>query len=192
MIIVPPLPLWWFDTLRCLVLSLGEGNEPAAKWSSGAFVKAGIMYRKSPINRSEIYLSVLPLFASGRVRLIDNPKLVTQFVGLERRTFPTGRDRVDHGTGGHDDLCNAAAGALDLASRTSRQEIKMVGASWWSKNTGWVEPSGAAKIDTSVPGGPSYRTQPTMQEMRAPEHTTDGRWRRYTTTAPYDRWSNRG
>jgi hypothetical protein len=31
---------------------------------------------------------------------------------LERRTSPIGKDRVDHGPGGHDDLCNSAAGAL--------------------------------------------------------------------------------
>jgi hypothetical protein len=174
-----------FKAYRC---TLAIGDAYAAKWSSGAFVKAGVMYRKSPINRSEIYLNVLPLFASGRVRLLDHPKLITQFVSLERRTFPTGRDRVDHAPGGHDDLCNSCAGALDLASRVPVQKIPMVGVSWWSKNTGWVEPGGG--IDTSVPGSPSYRVQPTMQEMRAPDHVTDGRWRQHTTT--WDRWKNYG
>lgn len=57
----------------------------------------------------------LPLFTSGRVRLIDDKKLVTQFSSLERRTSSVGRDRVDHGRDGHDDHCNAAAGALTLA-----------------------------------------------------------------------------
>jgi hypothetical protein len=35
---------------------------------------------------------------------------------LERRTFPSGQDKVNHPPGGHDDCCNAAAGALVLAS----------------------------------------------------------------------------
>jgi hypothetical protein len=62
-------------------------------------------------------LDCLPLFASGRARLIDNARLVGQFAALERRTFSTGKDRVDHGRAGRDDCCNAAAGALVLASR---------------------------------------------------------------------------
>ena len=50
------------------------------------------------------------------MRLIDSSRLVAQFAGLERRTFPTGKDRVDHGRSGRDDLCNACAGALVLAA----------------------------------------------------------------------------
>jgi hypothetical protein len=38
---------------------------------------------------------VLPKFTSGRVRILDNPRLVTQFAALERRTSPIGKDRVD-------------------------------------------------------------------------------------------------
>jgi hypothetical protein len=54
-------------------------------------------------------VDVLPKFTSGRVRILDDPRLVTQFAALERRTSPIGKDRVDHGPGGHDDLCNSAA-----------------------------------------------------------------------------------
>jgi hypothetical protein len=43
-----------------------------------------------------------------------------QFSSLERRTSSVGRDRVDHGRDGHDDLCNAAAGALTLAGGSGR------------------------------------------------------------------------
>jgi len=59
---------------------------------------------------------VLPLFTSGRARLVDSRKLVTQFATLERRTSAGGRDSVDHGRNSHDDLCNAVAGALTLLS----------------------------------------------------------------------------
>ncbi|MBI4828311.1 MAG: hypothetical protein HY804_05795, partial [Nitrospinae bacterium] len=39
---------------------------------------------------------------------------------LERRASPGGRDKVDHPPRGHDDLANAACGALWLASRSAR------------------------------------------------------------------------
>ena len=80
-----------------------------------AFARNGIKLEHSERDRSQIYLDALPLFSSGRVKLIDNSKLAAQFFSLERRTFPNGKDRVDHGVGGHDDLANAAAGALVLA-----------------------------------------------------------------------------
>jgi hypothetical protein len=42
-------------------------------------------------------------------------------VGLERRVSPAGRDRIDHGPHGHDDLCNVTCGALVLAAQTPQQ-----------------------------------------------------------------------
>ncbi len=102
------------------------GDAYAAKWVSEAFARIGITYRKSDADRSAVYLDVLPLFTSGRARLIDNPRLVAQFAALERRTFSTGRDRVDHGRNGHDDLANAAAGALTLAARRRHFEPVIV------------------------------------------------------------------
>jgi hypothetical protein len=64
-------------------------------------------------------LEVLPLFSSGRVRLLDDRRLIMQFAGLERRAFASGKEKVDHGSGGHDDCCNAASGALVMASGKS-------------------------------------------------------------------------
>ncbi len=37
-----------------------------------------------------------------------------QLVGLERTTRGGGKDKVDHARGAHDDVANAAAGALVL------------------------------------------------------------------------------
>jgi hypothetical protein len=88
------------------------GDRYAAQWVVDAFAKCGIQYRHSDRDRSAIYLDALPLFTSGRARLLDNRRLVAQFASLERRTSPIGKDRVDHGPSGHDDLCNSAAGAL--------------------------------------------------------------------------------
>ena len=73
-------------------------------------------YKHSERDRSAIYSDALPLFTSGRARLLDNPKLVMQIANLERRTASGGRDRIDHPERGHDDLSNSACGALALLS----------------------------------------------------------------------------
>lgn len=87
----------------------------AAQWVVSAFARSGITLSHSERDRSAIYMDVLPLFTAGKAQLIDNPRLAQQFYSLERRTFPTGKDRVDHGPGAHDDCCNSAAGALVAA-----------------------------------------------------------------------------
>jgi len=102
--------------LKSYRLTQVTGDSYGAEWVVEAFAKVGIKYEKSERDRSAIYLDTLPLFTAGRARLIDNARLVSQFAALERRTFSTGRDRVDHGPSGRDDVCNSAAGALVLAA----------------------------------------------------------------------------
>ena len=99
------------------------GDHYAARWTVEAFAKVGVEYRPSERDRSAIYLDALPLFSAGRVRLIDNARLVSQFAALERRTFSTGRDRVDHAPHGADDACNSAAGALVIAAQRPLQAV---------------------------------------------------------------------
>jgi hypothetical protein len=53
---------------------------------------------------------------SGRVELLDLPKLAAQLCNLESRTARSGKNSIDHAPGAHDDLANAAAGALLAAS----------------------------------------------------------------------------
>lgn len=97
------------------------GDRYAAQWVVTAFAKHGIRYIASDLDRSEVYLGFLPLITAGQARLIDHPRSIAQFAALERRTFPTGKDRVDHGKSGHDDVANSIAGALVLAaSRKAR------------------------------------------------------------------------
>jgi hypothetical protein len=67
--------------------------------------------------KSAIYLEVLPRLNSGKLQVLDHPKLIGQWTGLERRTARSGRDSVDHAPGGHDDLVNSACGALWLAGK---------------------------------------------------------------------------
>jgi hypothetical protein len=89
-----------------------RGDRYAAEWVTEAFKKAGIEYRPADLSKSEIYRDFLPRLNSGEVDLLDNPRLISQLLGLERRTTRGGRDSIDHPPGGKDDLINASCGAL--------------------------------------------------------------------------------
>jgi hypothetical protein len=92
------------------------GDRYAAGWVPQEFKRHGIEYRHSLLDRSAIYLATLPLLNSGRAQLLDNTRLVNQLAGLQRRTSSSGRQTVDHARSAVDDLANAAAGSLQLAS----------------------------------------------------------------------------
>ena len=79
------------------------------------FTQRGVEYRVSERSKSELYRELLPLLNSKRVELLDLPRLAAQLGGLERRTARGGRDSIDHPPNAHDDLINAAAGALVIA-----------------------------------------------------------------------------
>src|SRR5262245_27772761 len=64
---------------------------------------------------------------SGRVELLDLPKLISQLASLERRTSRAGRDQIDHPRGQHDDIANAAAGALELANGHKKTQPTIIG-----------------------------------------------------------------
>jgi hypothetical protein len=108
------------STLKSYNLHKTVGDKYAANWVVDAFKQCGISYEHSERDRSKIYLDTLPLFTAGRVHLLDNKRLIHQFASLERTAGALGKDRVDHGRGGHDDLCNAAAGAFVLAAAAPR------------------------------------------------------------------------
>ena len=91
------------------------GDKYSGQFVQELFRNAGVAYNESKRTKSEIYLDLLPALNSGRIALLDDPKLVAQLVGLERRTGQN-KDTIDHGPGGHDDVINAAAGALTLAA----------------------------------------------------------------------------
>jgi hypothetical protein len=76
------------------------------------FRHQGIGYKASDKTKSDLYLEVLPMLNSNQVELLDNQRLVNQFAALERRVARGGKSSVDHSPGAHDDVANAAAGAL--------------------------------------------------------------------------------
>jgi hypothetical protein len=112
-------------TLKSYGISSTVSDRYAAQWVVAAFGRNDIKLEHSERDRSAIYLDALPLFSSGRVRLLDNGRLVAQFCQLERRVFSNGRDRIDHGRHGHDDCCNAAAGAMVLATEKSGYDTSL-------------------------------------------------------------------
>jgi hypothetical protein len=85
-------------------------------WVDAAFREHGITCTASDQNRSELYLELLPAVNSGQVELLDNERLVNQLCALERRVARSGKDSINHPDGGHDDVINAASGALVLAA----------------------------------------------------------------------------
>jgi hypothetical protein len=104
-------------TLRVYGCTRVTGDRYGGGWPPERFTTRGIQYVVGDRTKSDFYHDLLPLVNAGRVELLDHPQLLTQCLTLERRVGQSGRDRVEHRPGGHDDLANAAAGALVLATR---------------------------------------------------------------------------
>ena len=86
----------------------------------------GVDYQPATKAKTDIYLNLLPLNNSGRVELLDDPRLTSQLCALERRTARGGRDSIDHSPGAHDDVINAAAGAIVMAAPRTAQQVPIV------------------------------------------------------------------
>jgi hypothetical protein len=107
--------------LKQFGLSTVTGDQYAAEWPIGSFQQHNITYKKSALNRSQIYSSFEPLLNSGKVELLDSPKLLQQLIGLVRKG-----ERIDHASGDHDDLANSCCGALTLVTQQAQAQAYMV------------------------------------------------------------------
>jgi hypothetical protein len=110
-------------TLRQYRVTTVHGDRYAGEWPRERFDKRGITYRPSERTKSEIYQAFAPLVNGGRCELLDHAVLARQLQGLERKTSRAGKDSIDHGPRGRDDIANAAAGALVLAAGQARNTI---------------------------------------------------------------------
>lgn len=99
------------DVLRLYRCHQVTGDRYAGEWPRDAFRRLDITYEVSDRNRSELYGNLEPLINAGSVELLDHPKVFQQFIGLVLKG-----SKIDHPANEHDDHCNAAAGALVLAS----------------------------------------------------------------------------
>jgi len=106
--------------LKSYRLTSLTGDRYGGEFPRELFRKHGIIYECAEKPKSDLYRDLLPLLNAGRIVLPRSERLVAQLVGLERRTARSGKDSIDHGPGGHDDLCNAVAGAAALAIDTTR------------------------------------------------------------------------
>ena len=71
----------------------------------------------SDLVKTDLYRELLPSINSARIELLDHSRMVSQMLGLERRTARGGRDSIDHGPQGHDDLANVVAGVNYLVEK---------------------------------------------------------------------------
>ncbi|HYN08040.1 MAG TPA: hypothetical protein VES67_11670 [Vicinamibacterales bacterium] len=109
-----------------------EGDKYAPGFVSEGFRSNGIDYRHSERDRSQIYLDFLPLVNAGQVVLLQDGELLRELRGLERRRGASGRDRVDHRPGAHDDRAVCAAGVLTRATMPAQNVLASlkVGGEW--------------------------------------------------------------
>ena len=76
------------------------------------FREYGITYEPAAKPKSDLYRVMLPAINSRQVDLFDDPRIIAQIAGLERRTARGGRDSIDHAPGAPDYVANAVAGLI--------------------------------------------------------------------------------
>lgn len=96
-------------------VSVVVGDRYGGEWPREQFRNRGIEYSVAELDRSALYLELLPRVNAGTIELPDDSTLLRELRGLERRRGTAGRDRVDHRPGQHDDRANAVAGVTHLA-----------------------------------------------------------------------------
>ena len=114
--------------LRHYRVTTASADRYGAEWVRTAFRRHGIELRPAAKPKGELYLDMLAPLNSGMVSLLDSERLVAQLCALERRTARGARDTVDHPPGAHDDLANAAAGAVFLAVARKEHKPRLPGA----------------------------------------------------------------
>jgi hypothetical protein len=107
--------------LRSYGISRIRGDRWGGEFVQEQFRRHGITYEPADRSRSELYSELLPLINSRRASLLDDKRLISQLIGLERRTSRGGKDSIDHAPGGHDDVANAVAGAIVAATARDRR-----------------------------------------------------------------------
>jgi hypothetical protein len=138
------------QSYRCATV---VGDRYGSGWVRERFRAEGLRYVEPELKRpndpeatryldkSLAYLELEPLFAQGRIDLIDHPQLGRELKCLERRPRAGGRALVDHPSGSHDDHANAVALATVLAMRQRRP----LPAGFWEKPV----------ITDLIPGAPA-------------------------------------
>jgi len=112
------------ELLRHYRVTRVVGDRFAGEWPREALRAHHVRYDVSELDRSALYLGLLPLVNAGQVEIPDDRELLRELRGLERRRGPSGRDRVDHRAGGFDDRANALAGLCSLLLPRVREKVQ--------------------------------------------------------------------
>ena len=105
------------EILKAYWINEVTGDHYGGVWPQERFWKRGIAYEVSKDDKSRLFLHFAAMANARRASLPDHARLRAQLLSLERRTWGSGRETVDHPRGGHDDLANVAAGAAVIADR---------------------------------------------------------------------------
>ena len=101
------------------------GDRYGGEWPRERFCQHGIVRARGVAEEGHL-LDPLALLNRGTVELLDSPRLLAQLGALERRTARGGRDIIDHAPSAHDDLANAAGGALTLLRLGARPRAPQI------------------------------------------------------------------
>lgn len=96
-----------------------SGDKYAGGFPVELFRKHGLTYEPAEQTKSDLFRDLLPLINAGRIDLPQHARLISQLVGLERRTSRQGKDSISHPPNGHDDVANAVAGAAAIANAST-------------------------------------------------------------------------
>ncbi|MEI5677356.1 MULTISPECIES: hypothetical protein [unclassified Mesorhizobium] len=124
------------DFFRSYGLQSTTGDRYGGDWPREQMRLHGIDYKLSPAVRTDLYVTMLPAINSGRVSLLDNKKMVTQLVALERKNKGGGKLTIDHpqGPNSHDDVANVVALATYLALKQQTRQFNLSGPLVLTKN----------------------------------------------------------
>jgi hypothetical protein len=114
------------ELLKAYRVTEVQGDRYSGEWARERFNHHGIRYELAEKPKSDLYRDLLPTINSRGIELLDDPRLIAQIVGLERRTARGGKDSIDHAPNAQDDLANSVAGVVAaLASSAHEYDSSM-------------------------------------------------------------------
>jgi hypothetical protein len=144
--------------LKAYGLISTTGDRYGGIWVSEQLGKYGIRVTASEQSKSDLYVNCLAAINSRRLELVDNARMISQFVSLERRPGRT-KEFIDHpqGDSWHDDVANVVAGIASLGISAPRYDLS----SW-----------GSAASEAS---------DPAIARSRRAREAFEAEWGRYAT-----------
>ena len=98
--------------IKAYAITKVSGDNYAGNWPIAKFKKLGVVYEPCGVRKSDLYRDALPILNAKGAHLLNNRKMKTQIISLERRNSRGGKFMIDHPVGGKDDVANAVLGLL--------------------------------------------------------------------------------